>query len=99
VLGTPSTSSFVARHDGQIVGVALPLTVTTLAGDIGYIEEVVVLMRLPGSAGQHGAHERVAHAGRAEATPLRGPDLASVQGCGKMPIPPARFRATANQLW
>jgi ribosomal protein S18 acetylase RimI-like enzyme len=42
VLATPSTSVLVARLDGQIVGMALLLTLTTLSGDSGYVEEVVV---------------------------------------------------------
>ena len=42
VLRTPSTSVLVARLDGQIVGMALLLTLTTLSGDTGYVEEVVV---------------------------------------------------------
>jgi ribosomal protein S18 acetylase RimI-like enzyme len=42
VLQTPSTTVFVARLDGRIVGMALLLTLTTLAGDTGYVEEVVV---------------------------------------------------------
>ncbi len=42
VLRTPSTSVLVAKLDGKIVGMALLLTLTTLAGDTGYIEEVVV---------------------------------------------------------
>jgi ribosomal protein S18 acetylase RimI-like enzyme len=42
VLRTHSTSVLVARLDGEIVGVALLLTLTTLAGDTGYVEEVVV---------------------------------------------------------
>jgi ribosomal protein S18 acetylase RimI-like enzyme len=32
----------VARLDGQIVGMALLLTLTMMAGDTGYVEEVVV---------------------------------------------------------
>jgi Acetyltransferase (GNAT) family len=42
VLRTPSTSVLVARADGEIVGMALLLTLTTLSGDTGYVEEVVV---------------------------------------------------------
>ena len=42
VLRTPSTSVLVAKLDGKIVGMALLLTLTTLAGDTGYLEEVVV---------------------------------------------------------
>jgi ribosomal protein S18 acetylase RimI-like enzyme len=42
VLQTPSTTVFVARLNGRIVGMALLLTLTTLAGDTGYVEEVVV---------------------------------------------------------
>jgi len=42
VLRTPSTAVLVARLDGQIVGMALLLTLTTLSGDTGYVEEVVV---------------------------------------------------------
>jgi ribosomal protein S18 acetylase RimI-like enzyme len=42
VLRTPSTSVLVAKIDGKIVGMALLLTLTTLAGDTGYVEEVVV---------------------------------------------------------
>jgi ribosomal protein S18 acetylase RimI-like enzyme len=42
VLRTPSTSVLVARLDGRIVGMALLLTLTTLSGDTGYVEEVVV---------------------------------------------------------
>lgn len=42
VLRTPSTSVVVARLDGQIVGMALLLTLTTLSGNTGYVEEVVV---------------------------------------------------------
>lgn len=42
VLRTPSTSILVARLDGDIVGMALLLTLTTLSGTSGYVEEVVV---------------------------------------------------------
>jgi ribosomal protein S18 acetylase RimI-like enzyme len=42
VLRTPSTSVLVARLDGEIVGMAVLLTLTTLSGDTGYVEEVVV---------------------------------------------------------
>jgi ribosomal protein S18 acetylase RimI-like enzyme len=42
VLRTPSTSVLVAKLDGKIVGMALLLTLTTLAGDTGYVEEMVV---------------------------------------------------------
>jgi ribosomal protein S18 acetylase RimI-like enzyme len=42
VLQTPSTSILVARLDGKIVGMALLLTLTTLARTTGYAEEVVV---------------------------------------------------------
>jgi ribosomal protein S18 acetylase RimI-like enzyme len=42
VLRTPSTSVLVAKLDGKIVGMALLLTLTTLAGDSGCVEEVVV---------------------------------------------------------
>jgi ribosomal protein S18 acetylase RimI-like enzyme len=42
VLAAPSTSVLVARVDGQIVGIALLLTLTTFAGGSGYVEEVVV---------------------------------------------------------
>jgi ribosomal protein S18 acetylase RimI-like enzyme len=42
VLQTPSTEVLVARREGQIVGMALLLTLTTLAGAAGYVEEVVV---------------------------------------------------------
>jgi ribosomal protein S18 acetylase RimI-like enzyme len=42
VLRTPSTSVLVARLDGTIVGMALLLTLTTLSGDTGYVEEVAV---------------------------------------------------------
>lgn len=42
VLRTPSTSILVARLDGEIVGMALLLTLTTLSRDTGYVEEVVV---------------------------------------------------------
>lgn len=42
VLVAPSTSVLVARVDGQIVGMALLLTLTTFAGGSGYVEEVVV---------------------------------------------------------
>ena len=42
VLAAPATSVLVARLDGQIVGMALLLTLTMLAGDTGYVEEVVV---------------------------------------------------------
>jgi ribosomal protein S18 acetylase RimI-like enzyme len=42
VLRAPSTSVLVARLDGQIVGMALLLTLSTLSGDTGYVEEVVV---------------------------------------------------------
>jgi ribosomal protein S18 acetylase RimI-like enzyme len=42
VLQAPSTSVLVARLDGEIVGMALLLTLTTLSGDTGYVEEVVV---------------------------------------------------------
>jgi ribosomal protein S18 acetylase RimI-like enzyme len=42
VLRAPSTSVLVARLDGEIVGMALLLTLTTLSGDTGYVEEVVV---------------------------------------------------------
>jgi ribosomal protein S18 acetylase RimI-like enzyme len=39
---SPSTSILVARLDGKIVGMALLLTLTTLARTTGYVEEVVV---------------------------------------------------------
>ena len=39
---TPSTSILVARLEGKIVGMALLLTLTTLARTTGYVEEVVV---------------------------------------------------------
>jgi ribosomal protein S18 acetylase RimI-like enzyme len=42
VLRTPSTTVLVARLDGHIVGMALLLTLTTLTGEAGYVEEVVV---------------------------------------------------------
>lgn len=42
VLRTPSTSVLVARLDGRIVGMALLLTLSTLSGETGYVEEVVV---------------------------------------------------------
>ena len=42
VLAAPSTSVRIARVDGQIVGMALLLTLTTFAGGSGYVEEVVV---------------------------------------------------------
>jgi ribosomal protein S18 acetylase RimI-like enzyme len=42
VLATPATSVLVARLDGKIVGMALLATLTTLAGDTGYVEEVAV---------------------------------------------------------
>jgi ribosomal protein S18 acetylase RimI-like enzyme len=42
VLGSAATSVLVARLDGQIVGMALLATLTTLAGDTGYVEEVAV---------------------------------------------------------
>jgi ribosomal protein S18 acetylase RimI-like enzyme len=42
VLRTPSTSILVARADRKIVGMALLLTLTTLARTTGYVEEVVV---------------------------------------------------------
>jgi ribosomal protein S18 acetylase RimI-like enzyme len=42
VLRTPATTVLVARLDGQIVGMALLLTLTTFGGDFGYVEEVVV---------------------------------------------------------
>lgn len=42
VLRTPSTSILVARLDGKIVGMALLLSLTTLARDTGFVEEVVV---------------------------------------------------------
>jgi ribosomal protein S18 acetylase RimI-like enzyme len=42
VLRTPSTSILVARLDGEIVGMAQLLTLTTLSGDAGHVEDVVV---------------------------------------------------------
>jgi ribosomal protein S18 acetylase RimI-like enzyme len=42
VLRTPSTSILVGRLDRKIVGMALLLTLTTLARTTGYVEEVVV---------------------------------------------------------
>jgi ribosomal protein S18 acetylase RimI-like enzyme len=42
VLRTPSTTILVARLDGEIVGMALLLTLTTLSRTTGYVEEVVV---------------------------------------------------------
>jgi len=42
VVRTPSTSVLVAKLDGEIVGMALLLTLTTMSGDTGYVEEVVV---------------------------------------------------------
>ena len=42
VLRTPSTSVLVAKLDGEIVGMALLLTLTAMSGNTGYVEEVVV---------------------------------------------------------
>lgn len=42
VLRTPATTVLVARIDGQVIGMALLLTLSTLGGDFGYVEEVVV---------------------------------------------------------
>jgi ribosomal protein S18 acetylase RimI-like enzyme len=42
VLQAPATSVLVARLDGQIVGMALLLTLTNFAASSGYVEEVVV---------------------------------------------------------
>jgi ribosomal protein S18 acetylase RimI-like enzyme len=42
VLGTPSTSVLTARLNGKIVGMAVLVTMRTLARDTGYVEEVVV---------------------------------------------------------
>jgi len=42
VLETPATTVLVARLGGQIVGMALLLTLTTFGGDFGHVEEVVV---------------------------------------------------------
>lgn len=50
VLRTPSTSILVARLEGKVVGMALLLTLTTLARTTGYVEEVVVDQ---GARGQH----------------------------------------------
>jgi ribosomal protein S18 acetylase RimI-like enzyme len=42
VLRTPSTSILIARLNRKIVGMALLVTMRTLARDTGYVEEVVV---------------------------------------------------------
>lgn len=42
VLRTPLTSILIARLNGKIVGMALLVTMRTLARDTGYVEEVVV---------------------------------------------------------
>jgi ribosomal protein S18 acetylase RimI-like enzyme len=42
VLGCPGTNILVARMNDQIVGMALLLVLTTLTGQFGYVEEVVV---------------------------------------------------------
>jgi ribosomal protein S18 acetylase RimI-like enzyme len=42
VLRTPSTSILIARLNGKIVGMAVLVTMRTLARDTGYVEEVVV---------------------------------------------------------
>lgn len=42
VVACPSTHVLVARLDGQIVGMALLLVLTTLTGRFGFVEEVAV---------------------------------------------------------
>lgn len=42
VLRTATTSILLARLDREIVGMGLLLTLRTLSGDFGYVEEVVV---------------------------------------------------------
>jgi ribosomal protein S18 acetylase RimI-like enzyme len=48
ILGNPSTEILVARLDGRIVGMALLLTLTTLTGASGHVEEVAVDERVRG---------------------------------------------------
>ena len=48
LLGNPSTEILVARAGGRIVGMALLLTLTTLTGRSGYVEEVAVDERARG---------------------------------------------------
>jgi ribosomal protein S18 acetylase RimI-like enzyme len=48
LLRNPSTQILVARLDDEIVGMALLLTLTTLTGRSGYIEEVAVDERARG---------------------------------------------------
>jgi ribosomal protein S18 acetylase RimI-like enzyme len=86
VLATPATAVLVARLDGEIVGMALLATLTTLAGDTGYVEEVAVD---EAARGQH------------VATALMGGliDLARQKGLWCLELTTRPSRVAANQLY
>jgi ribosomal protein S18 acetylase RimI-like enzyme len=86
VLRTPSTSVLVAKLNGKIVGMALLLTLTTLAGDTGYIEEVVVDKQ---ARGQH----------ISTALMLSLLDLAAQQGLRFVDLTSRPSRDIANNLY
>jgi ribosomal protein S18 acetylase RimI-like enzyme len=86
VLATPATSVLVARLDGQIVGMALLATLTTLAGDTGYVEEVAVDEAARGQ-----------HVGTALMDGLIG--LARQKGLWRLELTTRPARVAANQLY
>jgi ribosomal protein S18 acetylase RimI-like enzyme len=86
VLAAASTSVLVARVDGQIVGMALLLTLTTFAGGSGYVEEVVVDDAARGQ-----------HIGAALMTALL--DLAAQQGMRFVDLTSRPAREAANALY
>ncbi len=86
VMQTPSTSVLVARLDGKIVGMALLLTLTTLARTTGYVEEVVV---------DHAA--RGQHVSTALMTALL--DLAASKGIEFVDLTSRPARTVANGLY
>jgi ribosomal protein S18 acetylase RimI-like enzyme len=86
VLAAPATSVLVARLHGEIVGLALLATLTTLAGDTGYVEEVAVD---EAARGQH------------VATALMGGliDLARQKGLWCLELTTRPSRVAANRLY
>lgn len=86
VLAAPSTSVLVARVDGQIVGMALLLTLTTFAGGSGYVEEVAVDDAVRGQ-----------HVGTALMTALL--DLAAQEGMRFVDLTSRPAREAANALY
>ena len=86
VLRTPSTSVLVARLDGEVVGMALLLTLTTMSGDTGYVEEVIVDQAARGQ-----------HIGTALMRGLL--DLAAQKGLRFVDLTPRPSRDMANNLY